>query len=155
MRERESELREWEDGLSRREAEVLRQMNQQPADCRDGVAGGGGHAALPVRDTRPMGTALAKASAVNGASHPEEAHAVAIRGRHDVERMGIRTVTAPLGGTVHERTRRDPADSGASTATRDGSLELDRPRKQNAELTRSVGLLKSAAALLAAALDGS
>lgn len=155
VRERERELREWEDGLSRREAEVPQRVNEPPAPCHDGVAGGSGQAALRVRDTPAMGMALAKAPAVNGASHLGEAHAVAIRGRHDVERMALRAVTAPLGGSAHERTRQESADSGALTATRDGSLELDQLRKQNAELARAVALLKSAADLVAAALEGS
>lgn len=157
LRGRENELREWEDGLSRREAELLRRMKQQqPADCRDGGVSGAGQAALPVRDARPLGTVLARAAAVNGASHLEESRAVAsIRGRHDIERMAIRAVSTPVAGTVHERARRDSVESGNSTASRDGSNELERLRKENAELVRSVGLLKSAAALLAAALDGS
>jgi hypothetical protein len=71
----------------------------------------------------------------------------------DVERMAIRAVTDPLGNTVtetvHERTCRSHADDRGSGA----SAELERLREENAELTHSLRPLKSASALLAAALD--
>jgi transposase-like protein len=89
-------------------------------------------------------------AAVNGASHVEQTRTVAaVHGRHDMERMAIRAVTDTLGNTVtetvHERTRRSAIDGQ--------SAQLEQLRQENAELTRSLGLLKSAAALLAAALD--
>ncbi len=72
----------------------------------------------------------------------------AVHGRHDMERMAIRAVTDNLGNmvteTVHERTL---GVAGAESA------QLEELKKQNAELARSLSLLKSAAALLAAALD--
>lgn len=89
---------------------------------------------------------------VNGASHREEVRTVAaVSGRHDMERMAIRAVTDVLGNTVtetvHERLRRsEPSDE---------SDQIEQLKEQNAELARVNGMLKSAAALLAAALDNS
>nr|BBX80360.1 hypothetical protein MFLOJ_41470 [Mycobacterium florentinum] len=93
--------------------------------------------------------------AVNGTARLEETRAVAaVHGRHDMERMAIRAVTDTLGNTltetVHERTRRS---EGTPAVASEQSTELDRLKEENAELARSLGLLKSAAALLAAALD--
>jgi len=159
VRERETELSEWEDGLSRREVEIRRRVEQQQAiDARVGATNSSGQAPLPLRHGNPLGATLAKPAAVNGASHLQEARAVdSVHGRHDMERMAIRAVTDPLGNTVtetvHERTRRSPIEAGAPAATHDRSAELDQLRQENAELTHSLGLLKSAAALLAAALD--
>lgn len=95
----------------------------------------------------------AAVSAVNGVPLDELRSAASMHGRHDMERMAIRAVTDPLGNTVtstvHERTRRSPAEDQVSGA----STELDRLRDENAQLTHSLRLLKSASALLAAALD--
>jgi hypothetical protein len=95
---------------------------------------------------------------VSGGSRLEEKRAIAsVHGRHHTERMAIRAVTDTLGNTVtetvHERTCRNPIDDGAPGAASEVSRELDQLREENAELARSLGLLKSAAALLAAALD--
>ncbi|WP_293338685.1 DivIVA domain-containing protein [Mycobacterium sp.] len=126
LREREAELVRWDNELRRREAE-LQQRSQRPA---------------------PQLRAVPDA-AVNGAPLDELPSATSVHGRHDMERMAIRAVTDPLGNTVtetvHERTRRSPAD--------DASAELQRLRDENAQLTHSLRLLKSATALLATALD--
>ncbi len=96
-------------------------------------------------------------AAVNG-SHVEEMPTGApMHGRHDVERMAIRAVTDTLGNvvteTVHERTRRSSVDDGGPAISAEHVGELERLRQENAELTNTLRLLKSAAALLAAALD--
>jgi transposase-like protein len=74
-----------------------------------------------------------------------------------MERMAIRAVTDTLGNTltetVHERTRRSAIENGSSTVAAEQSSEIEQLKDENAELARSLGLLKSAAALLAAALD--
>jgi transposase-like protein len=97
-------------------------------------------------------------AAVNGAAHLEETRTVAaVHGRHDMERMAIRAVTDTLGNTltetVHERTRRSAIENGSAAVASEQSSEIEQLKNENAELTRSLGLLKSAAALLAAALD--
>jgi DivIVA domain-containing protein len=126
LREREAELGRWEDELRRREAE-LQQRSRRPAQQLRAVPD----------------------AAVNGKPLDELRSAASVHGRHDMERMAIRAVTDPLGNTVtetvHERTRRSPVDNAPA--------ELERLREENAELTRSLRLLKSATALLAAALD--
>ncbi len=101
---------------------------------------------------------MPKSAAVNGAPHLEGVRTVAsVHGRHDVERMAICAVTDTLGNTVtetvHERTRRSPIDNGGPGVPSERSAELEQLKEENAELTRSLRLLKSAAALLAAALD--
>jgi transposase-like protein len=74
-----------------------------------------------------------------------------------MERMAIRAVTDTLGNTltetVHERTRRSAIENGSAAVASEQSSEIEQLKNENAELTRSLGLLKSAAALLAAALD--
>jgi DivIVA domain-containing protein len=129
LREREAELGRWENELRRREADLQESYR-------------------PAQQLRAVPNA---AHAVNGAPL-DEVHSVAsMHGRHDMERMAIRAVTDPLGNTVtetvHERTRRNP------TAAAEKSAELDRLRQENAELAQCLRLLKSATALLAAALD--
>jgi hypothetical protein len=95
--------------------------------------------------------------AVNGASHLEETRVASVHGRHDMERMAIRAVTDTLGNTVtetvHERTRRSAIENGGQVVASDSADQIEQLRKENAELSRSLGLIKSAAALLAAALD--
>jgi hypothetical protein len=82
----------------------------------------------------------------------------AVHGRHDMERMAIRAVTDTRGNTVtetvHERSRRSRIDHGGPGVAAAQSTELEQLKEENAELARSLGLLKAAAALLAAALDG-
>jgi DivIVA domain-containing protein len=136
--EREAELARWENELRRREAE-LEQRSQRPA-----------------QQLRAVPNA---AHGVNGAPLDELRSAASAHGRHDMERMAIRAVTDPLENTVtetvHERTRRSHTDDRDPGASAERSVELERLREQNAELTHSLRLLKSAAALLAAALDRS
>jgi len=55
--------------------------------------------------------------------------------------------------TVHERTRRSPVDGGGPGLPPEQAGELERLKEENAELNRTLRLLKSAAAMLAAALD--
>jgi hypothetical protein len=102
---------------------------------------------------------LAKAAAVNGTTHLEETRAVAaVRGRHDMERMAIRAVTDTHGNTVtetvHERTRRSAIENGGLTVASEQTAVIEELKQENAELTRSLALLKSAAAALANALEG-
>jgi hypothetical protein len=54
---------------------------------------------------------------------------------------------------VHERTLKSAIENGGQVAASDSSDQIEQLRKENAELSRSLGLIKSAAALLAAALD--
>jgi DivIVA domain-containing protein len=141
--QREARLQQYQAQLDQREAELAQgeaelaqwqtQLRRQEADLRQRLD----------RHPRQLRTALPKPAAVNGTSRLEEMRAVAaVHGRHEMERMAIRAVTDTRGNTVtetvHERTR---------------SSELEQLKQQNAELTRSLGLIKSAAAVLAAALD--
>jgi DivIVA domain-containing protein len=132
--ERENELSQREDALSQREGELAEVAPRAGAE-----------------NVRQL-TARPKPVAVNGSSRLEEIHAVdSIHGRHDMERMAIRAITDALGNTVtetvHERTRRSRIDHDSHAD------DVERLKNENAELARSLGLLKSAAALLAAALD--
>jgi DivIVA domain-containing protein len=155
LRQQEAELEQHEAQLADRESEIeqheaeLHHLLEQPHAVASGAeAAGGQMARQQLRSVPPP-------VAVNGAAHLEETRAVAaVHGRHDMERMAIRAVTDTLGNTltetVHERTRR--SDGTPAVAT-DDVTELDQLKEENAELARSLGLLKSAAALLAAALD--
>ncbi|CDO91008.1 DivIVA domain-containing protein [Mycobacterium triplex] len=154
LREQEAELEQHEARLAERESEIeqheaeLHHLLEQPHAVASGAE------ATTSQMVRQQLRAVPPV-AVNGAAHLEETRAVAaVHGRHDMERMAIRAVTDTLGNTltetVHERTRR----SDGAVASADEELsELDRLKEENAELARSLGLLKSAAALLAAALD--
>lgn len=66
--------------------------------------------------------------------------------------MAIRAVTGTHGNvvteTVHERTRGGAVDNGGPAAAFDRS-QAERLKEENANLKRSLALLKSAAALLA------
>ncbi|WAC92192.1 DivIVA domain-containing protein [Mycobacterium sp. Aquia_213] len=153
LRQQEGELEQHEAQLAEREAEIehheaeLHQLLDQPHAVASGAEASSGQVARQqLRAVPPV--------AVNGAAHLEETRTVAaVHGRHDMERMAIRAVTDTLGNTltetVHERTRRDATAAVAS----EEPTELDRLKEENAELARSLGLLKSAAALLAAALE--
>lgn len=167
LRRREAELNQWESELRQQEVEFeqhearlaeresqieqheaeLHQLLEQPHAVASGAEPGAGQMA------RQQLRAVPPPVAVNGAGRLEETRAVAaVHGRHDMERMAIRAVTDTLGNTltetVHERTRRSEG-----TVATDEATELDQLKEENAELARSLGLLKSAAALLAAALD--
>jgi DivIVA domain-containing protein len=136
--QREAELAEWQTRLRQQEAELRQRLDRHPQQLR---------------------AALAKSAAGNGTSRLEEMRAVAsVHGRHDMERMAIRAVTDTRGNTVtetvHERTRRSRIDHGGPGIAAAQSTELEQLKEENAELARSLGLLKAAAALLAAALDG-
>jgi DivIVA domain-containing protein len=136
--QREADLAEWQTRLRQQEAELRQRLDRHPQQPR---------------------AALAKSGAGNGTSRLEEMRAVAsVHGRHDMERMAIRAVTDTRGNTVtetvHERTRRSRIDHGGPGAAAAQSAELEQLKEENAELTRSLGLLKAATALLAAALDG-
>lgn len=154
--QREAQLAQHAARLARLEAELGQRLGQQQA-----VASCGGADATTNQVARPhqhppqLSRALSKSA---GTSRLEETRAVAsVHGRHDMERMAIRAVTDVLGNTVtetvHERTRRGPVDNGRSAVVPDQSAELDQLKQQNAELARSLALIKSAAAVLAAALD--
>jgi DivIVA domain-containing protein len=138
LAQREAELGEWQTRLRQQEAELRQRPDRRPQQLR---------------------AALAKSAAGNGTSRLEEMRAVAsVHARHDMERMAIRAVTDTRGNTVtetvHERTRRSRVDHGGPGVAAAQSTELEQLKEENAELARSVGLLKAAAALLAAALDG-
>jgi DivIVA domain-containing protein len=154
LRQQEAELEQHEAQLAEREAELeqheaeLHHLLEQPHAVASGAEATGQMARQQLRAVPPP-------VAVNGAAHLEETRTVAaVHGRHDMERMAIRAVTDTLGNTltetVHERTRR--SDGSPAVASEETS-ELDLLKEENAELARSLGLLKSAAALLAAALD--
>jgi DivIVA domain-containing protein len=170
--QREAQLAQHEPGLEQREAQLtkreaelgqLEAVLRQRRDQQQAVASRVGSSAATNQVPRPLPArqfteALSQAATVNGASHLEEALAVAsVHWRHDLERMAIRAVTDNLGNTVtetvHERTRMSPIANGGSDGASEQSAELEQLKEENAELARSLGLIKSAAALLAAALD--
>lgn len=151
LAERESELSQLETELQDQEIKLQELLDQPQAAEMDVAA---------KQMTRPYPQQLRAVPtpvAVNGASHLEETHVAAVHGRHDMERMAIRAVTDTLGNTVtetvHERTRRSAVDNGGPVPAVDPSDDIEQLKKENAELARSLGLIKSAAALLAAALD--
>ena len=158
LSQREAELAEWQIRFRNQQAELRRRLDQQQAVAsRAGVETATNQAPEPYRHPQQP-TTRPKPAAVNGTSSLEEMHAVgSVQGRHDMERMAVRAVTDARGNTVtetvHERTRRSRIDHGDSALAADRADELERLKEENAELARSLGLLKSAAALLAAALD--
>ena len=158
LSQREAELAEWQTRFRNQQAELRRRLDQQQAVAsRAGVETATNQAPEPYRHPQQP-TTRPKPAAVNGTSSLEEMHAVgSVQGRHDMERMAVRAVTDARGNTVtetvHERTRRSRIDHGDSALAADRADELERLKEENAELARSLGLLKSAAALLAAALD--
>jgi DivIVA domain-containing protein len=142
-----AQLRFREAQVTRREAEIverqvqLRRQNGKPRQRAD-----------------QQQLTAAQPAAVNGTSRVGEMRTVAaVHGRHDVERMAIREITDTLGNTVtervHERTRRSRIERGGQAVATEPSTELEQLREDNAALAHSLGLLKAAAALLAAALD--
>lgn len=144
-----AQLRFREAQVTRREAEIVErqvQLRRQGGKLRARV------------DQQQLTTA--QPAAVNGASRVGELRTVAaVHGRHDMERMAIREITDTLGNTVtetvHERTRRSRIEHGGQAVATDPSTELEQLREENAALAHSLGLLKAAASLLAAALDRS
>jgi DivIVA domain-containing protein len=153
LAERESELSQQETALQEQELR-LQQLLEQPQAAERGAEVGTKQVARPYsQQLRAVPTPVA----VNGASHLEETRVASVHGRHDMERMAIRAVTDTLGNTVtetvHERTRRSAIENGGQVVASDSADQIEQLRKENAELSRSLGLIKSAAALLAAALD--
>jgi DivIVA domain-containing protein len=153
LAERESELSQQETELHEQEVR-LHQLLEQPQAAERAVEVSSKQVARPyAQQLRAVPTPVA----VNGASHLEETRVASVHGRHDMERMAIRAVTDTLGNTVtetvHERTLRSAIENGGQVAASDSSDQIEQLRKENAELARSLGLIKSAAALLAAALD--
>ena len=155
LRQQEAELEQHEARLADRESELeqheaeLHHLLEQPHAVASGAE------AATSQMARQQLRAVPPPVAVNGAGHLEETRAVAaVHGRHDMERMAIRAVTDTLGNTltetVHERTRRS---DGTLVDSSNEATAIDQLKEENAELARSLGLLKSAAALLAAALD--
>jgi DivIVA domain-containing protein len=156
LEQREARLAQREAELYAREAELRQRVEQQQAVAS--CVGAGAVTNRPYRQGQQMKGALSKPAAVNGASGVEETRpVVSVHGRHDMERMAIRAVTDTLGNTVaeavHERTGRSAIDNGGPDVASEPPTELEQLKAENAELTRSLGLLKSAAAALAAALD--
>ena len=158
LSQREAELAEWQIRFRNQQAELRRRLDQQQAVAsRAGVETATNQSPEAYRHPQQL-TTRPKPAAVNGTSSLEEMHAVgSVQGRHDMERMAVRAVTDARGNTVtetvHERTRRSRIDHGDPALAADRADELERLKEENAELARSLGLLKSAAALLAAALD--
>jgi DivIVA domain-containing protein len=174
LRRRESELSEWESELRQQEVEFEQyqarlaeresELEQQEAELHHlleqphVVVSGLPAEAAAGPMARQQLRAVPSPAAVNGAAHLDGGRTVAaVHGRHDMERMAIRAVTDTLGNTltetVHERTRRSAVENASGAVISDASSEIEKLRDENAELARSLGLLKSAAALLAAALD--
>jgi DivIVA domain-containing protein len=175
LRRREADLNQWHAELRQQEAELEQQevalagreseLEQQEAELRHlleqphALASRIGAEAATGQVARQQLRAVPTPAAVNGAAHLEETRTVAaVHGRHDMERMAIRAVTDTLGNTltetVHERTRRSAIENGsAAVASEQSASEIEQLKDENAELARSLGLLKSAAALPAAALD--
>ena len=151
IQQQQAQLAERGSELERQEAE-LHHLLQQPHAVASGAEAATGQMA------RQQLRAVPAPAAFNGAADLEETRTVAaVHGRHDMERMAIRAVTDTLGNTltetVHERTRRSAVENAIPAVASERSTELDQLREENAELARSLRLLKSAAALLAAALD--
>ncbi|BAX94589.1 DivIVA domain-containing protein [Mycobacterium shigaense] len=181
VRQRQAELARWENELREHETDFERQevqlaergaeLTQQEAELREQEiklqqlleqlqTAELGRETTTKQVTRPYPQQLRAVPtpvAVNGAAHLEQTRVASVHGRHDIERMAIRAVTDTLGNTVtetvHERTRRSAIDNAAVTVPADPSDQIEQLKKENAELSRSLGLIKSAAALLAAALD--
>jgi len=177
LRQQEAEFDQQEAVLSQREAELdLREadLGQQEGelrrrlDQREAVASAVGAEAATGQMPRSSYRHAQQLRAVpkpavvngNGSSHLEEVRPVSVHGRHDMERMAIRAVTDSLGTTftetlsLHERTRKNAHDNADADEASEPSTELEALQAENEDLKRSLGLLKSAAALLAAALDG-
>ena len=151
--QQEAQLAQWDGELRRQEAELRKRLDGQQAVASCVGADAATHQApQPYRHAQQL-RAVPKSAAVNGAPHLEEVRTVAsVHGRHDVERMAIRAVTDILGNTVtetvHERTRRSPIDNGSPGVPSERSAELEQLKEEkNAELTRSLRLLKAAAKL--------
>lgn len=94
----------------------------------------------------------------NGPLHSESGRTVsAVHGRHHMERTAIRAVTDILGNrmteTVCEWMRTSTINHTSSELASEAAPPLQELMQENAELTRSNGILKAAAALLAAELD--
>lgn len=145
--QREAELRE-------QQADLRRRVEQRPAATPHVAA----QAVLgPASGPPPQLRAVSTPVTVNGGSCPQDKRSAApVHGRHDIERMAIRAVTDTHGNTVtetvHERSRAGAIDHGGAAGACDRS-EAELLRRENADLERSLRLLKSAAALLAAALE--
>jgi DivIVA domain-containing protein len=160
VRQRQAELARWEAEVREQETELhrqevrLQQLLEQPQAAERGAEVSTKQVARPYsQQLRAVPTPVA----VNGASHLEETRVASVHGRHDMERMAIRAITDTLGNTVtetvHERTRRSAIENGGQVVASESSDQIEQLRKENAELSRALGLIKSAAALLAAALD--
>jgi DivIVA domain-containing protein len=155
----EAQLAQREAELRQMEAELCQRLDQQHAVAsRLRAEAAISQVPRPYPHAQQLAKALSKSGTVNGTSRLEETRAMApLYGRHDMERMAIRAVTDTLGNTVteavHELTHRSPVNNGGPGVASEQSNELEQLKEENAELTRSLGLLKSAAALLAAALD--
>jgi DivIVA domain-containing protein len=162
--QQEAKLAQRQAQLDQREAELREQqaeLRRRP-EQREAVASCVGAEAAPNQPLRPPRQsqqlrAVPKPAGVNGASRLEETRAAApVHGRHDMERMAIRAVIDTLGNSVteavHERTRRTGTGNGGPDPAYDVS-ELELLKEENAALERSLGMLKSAAALVAAALE--
>lgn len=158
--QQEAQLAERDSELSQQEAELheqeikLQQLLEQPHSVEMGLETPNKQVTRPYpQQLRAVPTPVA----VNGAAHVEETRVASVHGRHDMERMAIRAVTDTLGNTVtetvHERTRRSAIENAAPVVPSDPTDQIEHLKKENAELARSLGLIKSAAALLAAALD--
>jgi DivIVA domain-containing protein len=157
LAEREGELTQWENGLRQQEDELQGRLDERQAVVARAGADTAGRQVSRGSGHAQQLRVVPNSAAVNGAPHVEEMHTVAsMHGRHDMERMAIRAVTDTLGNvvteTVHERTRRSPVDGGPGLPAEQAG-ELERLKEENADLNRTLRLLKSAAALLAAALD--
>ncbi|GLE53003.1 DivIVA domain-containing protein [Mycobacterium montefiorense] len=148
--QREAQLTQRESGLRHREAE----LSQWESELRQAAAEG-----ATSQMARQQLRVVPAPGTVNGAVHLEQMRPVAaVHGRHDMERMAIRAITDTRGNTmtetVHERTRRSAIENVNPAVASERSTELEQLKEENAELARSLSLLKSAAAVLAAALDG-
>jgi DivIVA domain-containing protein len=165
----ETELRRYEAELRQHQAALRQRIDQQQAvaarissEASTNQTGNQVTNQVARRHPQQLRGALTKAAAVNGVkgtARLEETRAVAaVRGRHDIERMAIRAVTDTHGNvvteTVHERTRRSAIEDGGLTVASEPTALIEQLKQENAELARSLALLKSAAAALATALEG-
>lgn len=169
---RESQVRQREGQLAHRETQIrqqeteLRQLEselRQRAELEESVAACVVEATnhqmpRPKREGSRQNGSSPQTAAVRVAPHLEEVRTVAaVHGRHDMERMAVRAVTDILGNriteTVHERMRRSRIDHRGPGVPAEPTTQLEQLMRENAELAHTNGLLKTAAALLAAALE--
>ncbi|WP_454561085.1 DivIVA domain-containing protein [Mycobacterium haemophilum] len=165
--EQEARLCQQEAAIARREARLreqeteIRERQDRPEPVRPFCVNGDAamYHLTQSHQPAPQSTAPHLQHAVaHGPLHSETGRTVsAVHGRHHMERTAIRAVTDILGNrmteTVCEWMRTSTVNHASSELPSEAVPPLQELMRENAELTRSNGILKAAAALLAAELD--